>query len=216
MTLVEKGLPFDMIKVDVNNRPADFTALYRSVSGDQHLGKAPVLQEGDTTLIESLPIVEWLDWRFPEAGTRILPEDVTARYKVKLFVDVFMNNISGFSLLGASTQKQLTEAEDRLVDGLKVVEKFLQIHAIDEAPGYFLGSQYSYAEAALSPFVRRYSVALPVLRNVDLHTIVKEKGLERLQKWMKAVLDRPSIKETTADDEEIIKVFKRFAADITD
>lgn len=40
--------------------------------------------------------------------------------QVKLFVDVFMNNISGFSLLGASTQKQLTEAEDKLVDGLKV------------------------------------------------------------------------------------------------
>ena len=28
----------------MNNRPADFTALYRSVSGDQHLGKAPMLQ----------------------------------------------------------------------------------------------------------------------------------------------------------------------------
>lgn len=31
-----------------------------------------------------------------------------------------------------------------------------------------------------------------------------------------AVLDRPSIQETTADDEELIKVFRRFAADITD
>ena len=42
-----------------------------------------------------------------------------------------------------------------------MVEKFLQIHAVDEAPGYFLGSQYSYAEAAISPFVRRYSVVSP-------------------------------------------------------
>ena len=31
-----------------------------------------------------------------------------------------------------------------------------------------------------------------------------------------AVLDRPSIQETTADDEHLIKVFKKFAADITD
>ena len=40
--------------------------------------------------------------------------------QVKLFVDVFTNNISGFSLLGASTQKQLTEVKGKLVDGLKV------------------------------------------------------------------------------------------------
>ncbi len=38
--------------------------------------------DGDVTLIESLPIVEWLDWKFPNTGTRILPEDITARYKV--------------------------------------------------------------------------------------------------------------------------------------
>ena len=39
--------------------------------------------DGDTTLIESLPIVEWLDWKFPDSGTRILPEDLTARYKAR-------------------------------------------------------------------------------------------------------------------------------------
>ena len=41
---------------------------------------------------------------------------------------------------------------------VQVVEKFLQIHAVDEEPGYFLGSQYSFAETALTPFVRRYTV----------------------------------------------------------
>ena len=38
--------------------------------------------DGSTKLIESLPIVEWLDWKFPEAGQRILPEDISLRYKV--------------------------------------------------------------------------------------------------------------------------------------
>ena len=39
----------------------------------------------------------------------------------------------------------------------QVVEAFLQIHAIDAEPGYFLGSEYSFAEVATSPFVRRYT-----------------------------------------------------------
>lgn len=39
--------------------------------------------DGDNTLIESSPIVEWLDWKFPNSGTRILPEDLMDRYKVR-------------------------------------------------------------------------------------------------------------------------------------
>jgi hypothetical protein len=31
------------VQVDLTNRPEDFTALYRSISGDSHLGKVPIL-----------------------------------------------------------------------------------------------------------------------------------------------------------------------------
>lgn len=37
------------------------------------------------------------------------------------------------------------------------MEKFLQTHAVDGEPGYFLGSQYSFAEVATTPFMRRYT-----------------------------------------------------------
>lgn len=43
---------------------------------------------------------------------------------------------------------------------LQVVEKFLQIHAVDEEPGYFLGADYSIAETALTPFIRRYTAVM--------------------------------------------------------
>lgn len=55
---------------------------------------------------------------------------------------------------------------------LQVVEKFLQIHAVDEEPGYFLGSQYSFAETALTPFVRRYTVVgTPTAAAEDCHIV---------------------------------------------
>lgn len=40
--------------------------------------------------------------------------------QAKLFVDVYTNNVAVFPLLLASTQRELAEAKDKLVAGLKV------------------------------------------------------------------------------------------------
>jgi glutathione S-transferase len=38
--------------------------------------------DGGQKMIESVPIVEWLDWKYPDKAPRLLPEDINLRYKV--------------------------------------------------------------------------------------------------------------------------------------
>ena len=53
---------------------------------------------------------------------------------------------------------------DRIPCTFQVVEQFLQIHAVDAEPGYFLGDVYSWAETITTPFLRRFLVAIPKVR----------------------------------------------------
>lgn len=41
------------------------------------------------TLIDSILIVEWLDWKFPDKGPRLLPDDIDLRYKFRVWTGVY-------------------------------------------------------------------------------------------------------------------------------
>jgi glutathione S-transferase len=216
LALEEKGLEYETVRVDLANRTQEFTDLYRSVSLDDHLGKVPVLIDGDKKLIESSPIVEYLDHRFPSQGQRLLPEDPLLRYRVKLWVDAFNDKLAVFPILRATTKAQVEEGKQKLIEGLKYLESFLQKYAVAGEPGYFLGADYSFAETATTPFIRRYLRALPEYRSIDVEGIIQAEGLTRLQQWIKAALDRESNKKTGPPDEDLVKGFSKFVAKVED
>jgi glutathione S-transferase len=216
IALEEKGVKYKTVRVDLANRTQEFTELYQSASLNDHLGKVPVLIDGDAVLIESSPIVEYLDQRFPSEGQRLLPDDPLQRFRVKLFTEAWTDKVPIFSLLRATTKAEVEEAKQKLIDGLKYLEHFMQKYALPEEPGYFLGSEYSYAETVTTPFVRRAVLALPPYRSVDLLSIVDTENLPRLKQWMKAVLDRKSNKETGPSDEDVVKGLGNFVKPLTD
>ena len=59
IVLAEKGLPYDTVVVDLDDRPA---WIYEK----NPLGKVPVLEEADFVLPESAVIMEYLEERYPE------------------------------------------------------------------------------------------------------------------------------------------------------
>lgn len=62
IALIEKGLDFEVRKVDLNNKDDEFKALYASINPDpEAAAKVPILVDGDSKLIESNLIVEYLD-----------------------------------------------------------------------------------------------------------------------------------------------------------
>jgi glutathione S-transferase len=80
VTLVEKGLPFDLKKIDLdageNLQPA-----YQDLA---LTGKVPTLVHGELVLNESSAIIEYLEEVFPApTHARVLPVDVLARAKAR-------------------------------------------------------------------------------------------------------------------------------------
>lgn len=69
-------------------------------------------------------------------------------------------------------------------DAVQVMNTFIEQHG---SPGgaYLLGSNYSYAEVAASPFLHRALVLLPEFRGYSLETALQQQNLPRLQAWIK-------------------------------
>jgi glutathione S-transferase len=217
VVLKEKGLPYEQILIDAQNKPQDFLDLSRSItSNPNHRGTVPAIVDGDVKLNESHVVSEYLDAAYPEAGTKLFPTDSKKLGKVKLFVELYTSEAQPFNYkaLGASTQEEVDEAIKGFLNGYKILDGFLKDHG--EAGGDFLlGSEFSYAEAATLPFSYRAFLTIPAFRNVDLWKLLEDNSLQRVTKWLKAGFARPSVKETLAPDEVTLNLFKaRFVKDL--
>ena len=68
---------------------------------------------------------------------------------------------------------------------LQVLDAHLRVHGSKAgSSGFFLEEQYSLAEIAATPHLKRMLVALPELRKVDPLRMAEENGLSRLVGWM--------------------------------
>lgn len=59
LVLLEKGVPFKLIEIDLQNKPKNFKTI-------SPYGKVPVLKHGDNRVWESAIINEYLEDAFPE------------------------------------------------------------------------------------------------------------------------------------------------------
>jgi glutathione S-transferase len=82
IVLAEKGLEYETVAIDLDNRPA---WLYEK----NPLGKVPVLEEDGLVLPESAVIMEYLEERYPEPP--LLPADAAERALVRLRIERFDN-----------------------------------------------------------------------------------------------------------------------------
>ena len=80
IVLAEKGIPYESVAIDLQNRPA---WLFEK----NPLGKVPVLEDDAFVLPESAVINEYLDERYPEPA--LLPADAADRAAVRLAVHRF-------------------------------------------------------------------------------------------------------------------------------
>ncbi len=150
IVLYEKGMDFQIIDVDLHNRPEDLAVMTPN-------GQVPVLVERDLILYESNIINEYIDDRFPHP--QLMPADPVMRARARLFLHRFDQEL--FCHIGAvesSNQKTAGKARALIRDNLTLISP------IFTKQKYILGDEFSMLDVAIVPLLwrlNRYGIELP-------------------------------------------------------
>lgn len=165
IVLAEKGIPAELVPIDLEQRPAWLLA-----QNPPH-GRVPVLEDDGWVLPESSVICEYLDERFPEPP--LLPADpgerAAARLRIFRFDDL------------ARPYYALRRGRDGAREELDAI-----LHALDEdlAGTPFLGGRsFGLADIAYVPWV---------IRARDLLGVELE-PFPALEHWLATLAERPSV-----------------------
>ncbi|MCC5670065.1 glutathione S-transferase family protein [Nostoc sp. CHAB 5784] len=175
VVLLEKGIDFTPIEIDLQNKPDGYTQI-------SHYGKVPAIKHGDVEIYESAIINEYLDEVFPEPP--LLPRDPAAKAIARIWIDYANTRlVPAFNkfLRGKDSQEQ---EQGRI----EFTEALLYIEQEGLGKGdYLLGEQFSLVDISFYPWFER----LPLLEHFRKFTLPAE--TPRLQTWWNLVRDRPSI-----------------------
>jgi stringent starvation protein A len=169
IVLAEKGLPYETIVVDLDDRPA---WIYEK----NPLGKVPVLEEDDFVLPESAVIMEYLEERYPEPP--LWPADPAERAAGRLLLERFDQLSRPYYALrrGEEDAGERLDAELVGLDSLLARRPFLT------------GHEFGLADAAYLPWILRAESMLGV--DLDAHPAVAD--------WAARAGARPSIAAESA------------------
>ncbi|WP_373270773.1 glutathione S-transferase N-terminal domain-containing protein [Nostoc sp. T09] len=198
LVLLEKGVDFDLIEIDLQNKPANFTDI-------SPYSKVPVIKHGNERVWESAIINEYLDEVFPEPS--LLPKDAISRAQARIWID-FANTrfVPAFSSLlrsqDSQTQKQATQE-------LELHLRFIENEGLGKLSSngpYWFGEAISLVDLTFYPWFERWS-AIEHYRGFKL-----PKEFTRIQRWWDAVSQREAVKAIANSKEFYIERYARFAA----
>ena len=150
IVLFEKGMDFQIIDVDMDNKPEDLAVM-------SPYGRVPVLVERELILYESNIINEYVDDRFPHP--QLMPADPVMRARARLFLYRFEQELfCHIDALENGTPKVAEKARAALRDNLTVISP------VFAKQKFMLGDDFSMLDVAISPLLWRlehYGVNLP-------------------------------------------------------
>lgn len=167
IVLAEKGVPYETIEVDLDDRPAWIYDLNVT-------GRVPVLDDDGLVLPESRVLIEYLDERFEDPP--LLPADQAGRARVRLLLVRFDENL-GDAYYDFRRERSSSAARDVLEARL---ERLADLVA--EQP-YLSGEEYGLADCAYLPWLFRAEVRL----GIDV------RARPALADWLGRLEGRPAI-----------------------
>ncbi len=179
--LFEKGMDFQVIDVDVFNKPEDLAVMnpYNTV---------PVLVERDLILYEANIINEYIDERFPHP--QLMPPDPVMRARARLFLHRFENelfcHIQGLESSNAKVAEKARAA---------VRENLTQIAPVFTKQKYMLGDEFSMLDVAIAPLLWR----------LDHYGIQLDKDAAPLMKYSERLFSRPAYIEAMTPAEKAMR-----------
>jgi glutathione S-transferase len=164
IVLAEKGLEYEAIAVDLDDRPA---WIYEK----NPLGKVPVLEEGDFVLAESAVINEYLEERWPEPP--LWPADPGERALGRLLVHRFDKVSRPYYALRRGDEGARKRLDAQLAS----------LAARLERQPFLSGRAFGLADVAYVPWILRARERM----------VVSLEPFPALADWVDRLTERPSI-----------------------
>lgn len=181
IVLFEKGMDFQVIDVDVFNKPEDLAVM-------NPYNKVPVLVERDLILYEANIINEYIDERFPHP--QLMPADPVMRARARLFLHRFEQELfCHIEGLESGVAKNVEKAR------AAVRENLTQIAPVFTKQKYMLGDEFSMLDVAIAPLLWR----------LDHYGIQLDKEAAPLMKYAERLFSRPAYSEAMTPSEKAMR-----------
>jgi glutathione S-transferase len=188
-----KGLSqIQIVPIDLQDRPAWYKEKVYPPN------KVPAIEHNGKVTGESLDLLEYLENNFE--GPKLFPTDPAkkeAANELLKYIDTFTKN------LFVALTKPEPEAPQEAGPALDYLENALGKFA----DGPFLLGQLSAVDIAYGPFVERFQVVFPVLKNYDITA-----DRPKLLKWIQELNKIEAYAKTKIEPETAIEIYKKHLA----
>ncbi|MEP6565293.1 MAG: glutathione S-transferase family protein [Mesorhizobium sp.] len=185
IVLLEKGVSFDRINVDLAAKPDWFLALSPT-------GKVPLLKIGqadgsDAILFESMVICEYLEES--HGGVALYPVDALARARQRGWIE--------FGTATLADAWQFLNATDRAIADIKQAafrDRLQRLEAVLATGPYFSGAAFGMVDAVFAPLFRYFDIIDPTVSQPIFE------NLPRVSAWRAALAARESVVTSVGGD----------------
>jgi stringent starvation protein A len=181
IVLYEKGMDFQIIDVDMFNKPEDIAVM-------NPYNRLPVLVERDLILYEANIINEYIDERFPHP--QLMPADPVMRARARLFLFSFeVELFSQVDFIENGNAKQQEKARGQVADRLT------ELAPVFTKQKYMLGDEFSMLDVALAPLLWR----------MDFYNVGLPKSAAPLMKYAERIFSRPAFIDALTPAEKVMR-----------
>ena len=148
MVLIEKNLPFELVEIDVYNKPDWFSSI-------SPYGKVPVLSHEGNTIYESAIINEYLDEVFPDIP--LMPDHHFQRAKARIWIDYCSNRY-----LPACSQlmrdRNNPQEQEKNLANLREIFLYMERECFEKNNGgkFWMGENITLVDLHYAPFFERF------------------------------------------------------------
>lgn len=184
MTLEEKGVDYELIKVDImkgEQKAPEFVA-------KQPFGQIPVLEDGDIRIFESRAIARYIATKWADQGTDLLGKDAKAKALTETWLEVESSNYNppASTLVSEKMFKPMfggVSDEKVIAAQLEKLEKVLDVYeGVLSKQQYLTGDSFTLADLSHLPYTG-YLLLAGVTEPFDRHPAVKA--------WVERISSRP-------------------------
>lgn len=180
IVLYEKGMDFQIIDVDMFNKPDDLANI------NPH-NRVPVLVERDLILYDPNIINEYIDERFPHP--QLMPHDPVMRARARQLLLTMEREIFVYIEVLEKNLKTVDKARQVVRDRLT------ELAPIFTKQKYMLGEEYSMLDVAIAPLLWR----------LDSYGIELPKSAAPIQKYGERIFSRQGFIDALTPSEKVMR-----------